>query len=166
MKRRILVLMLAIPFFAGCGSNKKEAKFQGVERKNNYVVEAKKFLKEKNVVDAVQILNVGIRHNSANPDNYIFLGQIYLSMRDYPRSVNVMQNAIKFCPENGRLYYLLALGARLGGNKQLAVEAAKKSAEVSMKEKNAERLKMSLAMVRSLLEEEKELKPQQGQKDW
>ena len=150
MKRQTIFL-LSILLVAGCGKKEgQEAQFRGVQEKRDYAGEGLNYLKQKDIVRAIQSFDMAIRQEPTKVENYLTLGQVYLHLQQPARAADTVSAAIKVAPQNPDAYYILALSEAMDNKKDQAVEAAKKSAELYAAIKNEEMFKKSVALVQGL----------------
>jgi len=150
MKKYIVLVMIAI-FAIGCGP-KKEARYEGAE-KNDYIEDGMEFLAESDLPRAIQSFDHAIQSDPMNPKNYLILGQVYLRLKEFTRAIDSFSGAIKVSPDNGEAYYFLATAKMLNGDKKGAVEAAQQSVEIFMNDRDEERFKKSVVLLKSLVDD-------------
>ena len=147
--KKWLVLIIAIAFVAGCGSNDQQA-FKGVTKKKDYVAEGFKQLQEKDIARAIRNFDLAIKQEPTNVENYLTLGQVYLRLKNVDRAVDTLSAGLKVAPDNGDINYMLATCYAFKGDIEKAQTFAKKSADIYMKKRDSEKFKQSVALVRSL----------------
>ncbi len=149
------ILVLVLFFIVGCGSQVAEKKYEGVESGEDYIAEGMTQLTgtNPNVQEAIKKFDMAIKQDPTNVNNYMVLGQVYMRLQNYDRAIDSLSAAVRVDPSSGEAFYLLSLSQNLKGDRDEAVGSAKKSAEIFMQKKDAEKLKQSLALVKTLTEE-------------
>ena len=165
MKKHVGLMMSCLIFAVGCGGQKPQAKqqeFKGTEVSRDYIAQGMKFLGEADIQRAIHSFDQAIEADPKNADNYLVLGQVYLRLKQYGRAADTFLGATRVAPNNGEAYYLLATSLALNdpGNRQPAIEAAQKGVEVFMQQKDEERFKRTLVLLRSLVGPESVPAPQ------
>ncbi len=154
MKKNILFIALLV-FFIGCGSKKEVAQKSSSVRKN-YIAQGFALLEQKNIKGAIISFDLAIKQDPKNVENYLTLGQVYLKLNNASRAIDSFTAATKVSPTSGEAYQLLAtaLGVRNEnkGDREGAIAAAKRSAEIFMNRKDQLNFKKSLSLVKSLQE--------------
>lgn len=149
---KTLALLLTVAFLAGCGGDSTTA-FKGKTEDRSFIQDGINYLKESDVPRAIHSFDMAIKQDPTNPDNFITLGQVYLRLKNYTSAIDSFTAAIKVDPQNGEAYYLLAMSRALDGRRAEAVEAAQQSVEIFMQERNEEKFKQSVILLRGLMED-------------
>ena len=157
-----LVIMLGVAvLIAGCGSRAEEPASANTTpaapaASDNFVPE-KKFialgiqdLRKGQPVDAIRSFDAAIKQNPSNPEAYIILGETYMHLKNYDRAIDTLSAATRVAPDQGELYYFLALNYELKGDKDHAKINAQKSFELFRLHQDEDNLKKSLALLREL----------------
>lgn len=148
--RKYFVIVLSLIFLAGCGGEKDSTQpYKGVASKKDYVALGMKFLSESDVQRAIQSFDMAIRQDPKNVENYLILGQVYMRLNGFTKAIDTFSAATKVDENNGEAFYFLALASMLNGDKELAVNAVQKSAEIFLQQKDEEKLKRSLVLYQS-----------------
>ena len=151
MKKMFAVCGILFVLVAGCGQRQSADKQQSADKnKNSYVNQAKMYLEQANLPKAIENLDNAIKHDPKNEENYLFLGQIYLRLKNYPRAVDTFTAATRVSPQSGEAYYLLAYSMALNGDFKTAMAVNQQSVGIFAKNKDQERLKRSLTLLKSL----------------
>lgn len=148
--RKMLFGLIVVVFLIGCGS-KPEQTVQKPDSKQ-YVDAGMNYLKQGDIANAIKSFDTSIKVDPRNPENYIVLGQVYLRLKNYQAAIDTLTAATKVDPNNGEAYYFLATSKMMRqqpGDKEQAIEEAKKSAEIFLKNNDQERLKRAIALVQS-----------------
>ena len=153
--KRLLIMLFILVAVAGCGRS-EEVKFQGVEAKRDYVSLGMNFLKEGDIAKAIQSFDMSIKQDPYNVNNYITLSEVYMRLKNNARAVDTLTAALRVDPNNGNIFYLLALNKMLMGEKEQAIELAKRSADLFYAEGNQDNLRRSLALIQGLVQAEGE----------
>ena len=150
--KKIFTIIAMLVFLSGCG-NRAQKESQGApEQKADLVAQGLKYLSQSDVPRAIQSFDTAIKSDPTNPDNYLVLGQVYMRLGNFERAIDTFTGAVNVSPQNGEAYFLLATSLALGGDKEGAVKAAQKSVDLFMQNRDEERFKMSLALLRNLVE--------------
>ncbi len=153
-----LILVVFVVFIVGCGSNTKEKQSSSPQvssKSQQYIAQGMKFLNNKEVLKAIKSFDMAIKSDPANPENYIFLSEVYLKLKAPDRAIDTLRAATRVSPKNPEVQYLLAtsLGIRWKDeDKQAAIEAAKKSVELFVQAKNQDQFKKAVVLLKSLTE--------------
>lgn len=158
--KRFLVVMLAVAFVSGCGSpstgSKSKPKATPKETakrvQDKFLNEGIQYLQEANTVEAVRSFDQAIRQNPLDTRGYMILGQTYMRMNNYDRAIDTLLAASRVSPDQGEIYYLLAVNHRLAGNPELAKENVQKSIELFRQTKDERNFKKSLVLLKGLMD--------------
>lgn len=148
--KRLLLGFVVIVFLVGCGSKTEETAQKPNSKK--YIDAGMAFLREGDIAKAINNFDTAIKVDPRNSENYIVLGQVYLRLKNYQAAIDTLSAATKVAPNNGEAYYFLATSRMMRqdpGDKEQAVEDAKKSAEIFLRSNDQERLKKAIALVQS-----------------
>ena len=161
MTSRILIIGLGLAL-AGCGSNTNQpgssqgpsmSKSQTAKLNNQAQIdEGLRLLQESNIGGAIKSFDEAIKASPTNPEGYLVLGQTYLRLKEYDRAIDTFSAASRVAPQEGEIYYLLAVSHGLAGNGNLARENAEKSIEIFQGQKNEEKFVRSVALLKGLTE--------------
>jgi tetratricopeptide (TPR) repeat protein len=154
MKKWIYVFMMVA--LVGCGKTEKaEDKFEGVAVSQNgrdFISEGFRHLQAGNIQQAINNFDEAIKNDPANPEKYLVLGEVYVRLKNFERAEDTLAAALRVAPNNGDVYYLLGLARAFQGKNELAVEAAKKSVEIFVQDRDEEKFKKAVAMLKGLTE--------------
>ncbi len=157
--KKNIVLVLAVVFIVGCGSNKKETQKSSQQdasaKSQQYAAQAMQYLRDKDVAKAIRSFDMAIKSDPSNPEEYILLGQVYLRLKSPSRAIDTLRAALHVAPNNPEIYYMLAtsLGLRWKeGDQDKAIEAAKKSVEFFMQRQDQDKFKKAVALLKGLTE--------------
>ncbi|VAX36688.1 hypothetical protein MNBD_UNCLBAC01-1240 [hydrothermal vent metagenome] len=153
-----IVLVLGVVFMVGCGSSKVEEK-QGMKKQTvkstQYITKGMQYLNQKEPIKAIQSFDMAIKANPSNPENYLILGQVYLRLQNYQRAIDTLGAAVRVDPTNPEIYYLLATSRGLRWEEEdrvKSIDAAKKSIELFMQQKNQEKFQKAVVLLKGLTE--------------
>jgi len=165
MIRRIVAIGMAGMVLCGCGlqqepqSKTSQTDTAGAvtsvepvaaQAQGNLVDQAIALLKETRVLEAIQVLDMAIMQDPSNLQAYALLGQTYMRIGNYDKAVDTLRAAVNVAPDQGDLYYMLALTNRLRGRSDLALDDVQKALTLFQKEENEEKFKMALALLQEL----------------
>lgn len=154
MKKNV-ILLLSMVFVLGCGDHKEsETAFQGVTEKKDYTAQGMQYLGQSDINNAIRSFDAAIKQDPRNSKNYVVLGEVYMRLGNYTSAVDSFGAATKVDPNNADAFYLLAVSRNLQGYKDEAVKAAQRSIELYMQNKDEEKFKRSVLLMKSLTAEE------------
>lgn len=150
--KRVAVVLLAL-FICGCGSgpSKEEKQAAGGFLKRDYFGEGVRQLKQGNPLAAIKSLNLAIRQSPLESKSYLLLGETYMRLKQYDRAADTFLAASRVAPNEGEIYYLLAVNYGLSGDLNLAQLNARKSVLLFQQEKDEKNFKKSLALLQGLM---------------
>jgi len=168
MKRSIYLMLLAV-FVLACGEQGAQQKQQQTGPKPDMHAQAKMFidqgmqhLNNQDIVNAIRSFDNAIKVDPQNAENFLVLGQVYLRLRNYDKAVDTFNAGTKIDPNYGEMYYFLgaanAVRLHMAGDgreefyRQEGILAAKRSVEIFIQEKDEEKLKLALGLLKSLEE--------------
>ena len=128
--KRMLCCVVGVVLFAGCGSpqgNDTSSAPVAAVAQNDYIHEGVQLLKESKTSEAIKNFDEAIKNDPFNPKGYMILGETYMRLQDYPRAIDSFSAAIRIAPEQGELYYLLAVNQAVMGRREMALENVGKS---------------------------------------
>lgn len=149
--KRFLVLVLAI-LVVGCGSKTSEEGKQAasVSPQKTYIQEGINYLKEGNAVAAVKSFAKAIRENPRDVQGYLVLSDTYMHLKQYDRAIDTLLAASRVIPNDGQIYYRLAVNYGLSGDLNLAQSNAKKSVLLFEQTRDDKNLKKSVVLLQGL----------------
>lgn len=107
-------------------------------------------LSEADVTDAIKTFGEVIKLDPTDTRGYFVLVQTYIRLQNFENASNVLDTIIKLDPENGQAFYLKAITSGFLGQKDIAMVAAQKSAQIFQEKRDEENFKKSIALVQSL----------------
>jgi Tfp pilus assembly protein PilF len=162
MMSRIMIVFLALAF-AGCGSdtNKNSGQVSAPSGQGRamtslsnqgHIDEGLQNLQESDIPGAIKSFDEAIKANPTDPQGYLVLGQTYLRLKEYDRAIDTFAAASQIAPQDGEVYYLLAVSYGLAGKTDLAKENAERSVEIFQSQQNQEKFVRSVALLKGLSE--------------
>ena len=153
--KNYVILIAVIFLITGCESKKEQQSFSGVVHSDSdYAKAGTEYLKKGDIKEAITSFETAIKKDPKNPENYITLGQVYLHLKHPEVAAEVFSVATNVDRMNGEAFYLLGLSKGLNGDRSGAIEDIKKSVEIFMQNKDQEKMKRSLILLKSLTEEQ------------
>ncbi|MFT5388167.1 MAG: cytochrome c-type biogenesis protein CcmH/NrfG, partial [Candidatus Omnitrophota bacterium] len=149
-----LMAIIAMMVLIGCGgesvSNKKSSMV-----KTNYIEQGMQYLKKNDVGQAIQSFDSAIKQDPSNVDNFIVLAQVYMRLQNYSKAIDTLNAAQRVDPTNGEVQFVLATSNIVRAKQeasqgrpdlaqtlhQSAVDAAKRSVDIYMTQRNEEKFK-------------------------
>lgn len=167
MRGFVAWMMLVVMLMAGCGLRPDETKSAQKSAKTaeqifqtdkevsaqSYLDKAINFLKEGKIVDAIQHFDEAIKNDPLNVSAYLLLGQTYIHLNEFDRAADSFKAALNVAPDQGEIYYMLAITNGLRGRKDLAVTNAEKALLLFSQDKDGENFKRALALLQGLSQE-------------
>lgn len=146
---------MAVVLVTGCGK-KQDNPMANVpnerqEMAKKLIIKSLMDLQNKDLAAAVTSLEASIRINPASPDAYLLLGQILLKVEEYQRAAGFLDDSVKLFPQNGMLYYMLAMANRMDGKKLPAVLAARRSVELFQEAQDKDNMLKSAVLLQDLI---------------
>ncbi|HRZ39708.1 MAG TPA: tetratricopeptide repeat protein [Candidatus Omnitrophota bacterium] len=115
-----------------------------------YLAQGVKYLQEANAPEAVKSLLMAIQSDPQDLQAYLILGQTYMHLNDFDNAAQTYSAALRVAPDQGEVYYLLAIANGLQGKKEQAVQNAEKSLLIFQKERNEENFRRALVLLQGL----------------
>jgi predicted Zn-dependent protease len=163
--KKVFLLVLAVSFIYGCGQNDNSQSSNNAapttanETKQRALINAGlQDLKDSKIADAIKNFDSAIKEDPSNPQGYMVLGQTYMRMQEFDRAINTFSAATKVAPEQGELYYFLALSYGLKGDRDSAKVNAEKSMVLFKEKKDQNNFLKSAALLKGLMESDGNLK--------
>ena len=155
--KKIFVFLLMGCLVAGCGrpgqekAKKAEMSQKGAE---DFFNQGMVFLQQGDAKSAIHSFDNAIKRNPRDPRPYMILGQTYMHLQDYTRAIDSYTAALRVAPDEGEVYYLLAVSHGLAGNPEDAKLNAQKSVVLFQRAQDAENFKKALSLVQGLSQAE------------
>ena len=149
--KNIVWLLAATALLVGCDSRQTASNtpVSAIHAPKEYVRQGFNYLKEAKPREAIKSFDAAIRQNPRDPGPYLILGQTYLRINRFDRAIDTFSAATRVSPADGHLYYLLAVSYERSGNVKDAKLNAEKSFGLFRRDKDADGLKKSLALLKS-----------------
>ncbi len=157
--KKIFVMLVAVLFCAGCGGgNKDQAQNapQSFKKDQDYMAAGIQSLTQKDISSAIQNFDMAIKTDPTNVENYLVLGQVYMRLKQYERAIDTFSAAVKVAPNNPEAHYMLAINDFLDGRFDGAEKSAQRSTELFMMNRDEEKTKKSIALLKSIEEAKKQ----------
>ncbi|MDP8212814.1 MAG: tetratricopeptide repeat protein [Candidatus Zapsychrus exili] len=150
--RKLFILILLAIIVSGCAQDSTKAVSEESKPIVNYLEEGKKSLQEGDIAGAISNLDRAVIQNPRDLTGYVILGQLYMRLNNVPKAIEVLLASTRVRQDNGEVYYLLANCFMILGKSTEAIETAKKSVDIFLKQKEEGRLKKSLVLLKSLVD--------------
>jgi len=159
--KRMALCFLMVGLLCGCGLRSEDVKQEKQtsektlqsEAAKNFAPIAAALIKQGKVVEAVKLLEQVVSQDPSNVQAYMLLGQIYMHLNEFDLSVDSYNAALAVAPDQGEIYYMLAIVNGLRGRKDLAVSNAEKALLLFQQEKDADKFKRALVLLQGLSQE-------------
>ncbi len=155
--KRIIAVCLAGILLVGCGLRsepKQEQKKQvKPQQEIDFLQLGISLIKKGEIGPAVQALDQAVKNDPGNIQPYILLGQTYMHLNEFDRAIDSFLAALRVAPDQGEIYYMLAIANGLRGRKDLALSNAEKALLLFQKDKDGENFKRALVLFQGLSQE-------------
>ena len=150
----MLVVLIAsgAMMFAGCGKKAEEKVTVNNPQARELLVQGTVFLKQGDVVKAVQSFAMAIKTSPDYFDSYYMLGETFIHLKQYPQAQAVLTAATNRFPENPLAYYLLAVAYEGAGNMMPAIVSARKSVDLFQAKQDEEGTKRATILLGALVQ--------------
>lgn len=128
MKRMMAVFLIAAIVFAGCA--KKPVEKSEIAQERQFLMAGTVFLKQGDVVKAIQSFAAAIKVAPDNFEGYYLLSETLIRLKQFTQAEAILIAAVKRFPDNGVAYYLLSVAHQNTGNLVPAIVAARRSVEL------------------------------------
>lgn len=145
-----VLLVSGAMLFAGCGQKTEKAAVTPQARQ--MLVEGTVYLKQGDVVKAVQNFAAAIKMAPDYFDSYYMLGETFIHLKQFPQAQAVLTSAINRFPENPMAYYLLAVAYEGSGNMMPAIVSARKSIDLFQVKKDEDGVKRATILLGALVQ--------------
>jgi Tfp pilus assembly protein PilF len=151
----ILVVLLASStvMFTGCG---KKEKASVDPRSRQMLMEGMVYLKQGEVVKAVQNFAMAIKSSPDYFEAYYILGETFIHLKQFSQAQAVLTGAVNRFPENPMAYYLLAAAYEGSGNMMPAIVSARKSIDLFQAKQDEEGVRRATIMLGALVQAAKQ----------
>jgi predicted Zn-dependent protease len=154
MKRNLLILVAVIAL-AGCQKPADQQQPDMNQRKDighKLIMKAMTDLQNKDLKSTFVDLETSIKINPSEPEAYLLLGQILLKVQQYDHAAEFLDMAGKNFPDDGTVFYMLAIANKMSGKKLPAVLAARHSVEVFQAQQDRDNMLKSAALLHELID--------------
>ncbi|MCB9719614.1 MAG: tetratricopeptide repeat protein [Candidatus Omnitrophica bacterium] len=153
--RQLLVLMVCAVFLAGCGGDQQAKQSPskpsgGQGKSQEFLTAGIQYLNQQDVARAIHSFDMAIKTDPTNVENYLVLGQVYMRLKQYERAIDTFSAATRVDPNHAEAYYLLSLSKMMDGRYEKAEEAAQRSVELFMLNREEDKFKRSLALLKTI----------------
>lgn len=122
---------------------------QGMDE--SFIAQGVEHLQGADTLGAIRNFDEYIKRHPQDPRGYVILGQTYMRLNDYPRAIDTFSAATRVAPDQGELYYFLAMNYGLNNNLDMAIDSAQKSVVLFREQKDEENFLRSLALLQGLM---------------
>lgn len=150
--RFMLALLVASGTLMSAGCARKAEKTTDDPRARQLLAEGTGFLKQGEVVKAVQNFAMAIKASPDYFDAYYMLGETFIHLKQFPQAQAVLTAAVNRFPENPLAYYLLAAAYEGSGNMMPAIVAARKSLDIFQARRDEEGAKRAMVLLAALVQ--------------
>ncbi len=153
--RLLIALVAVVVLVSGC-QKKQQSVETGIpqerqEMAKKLIVKSLADLQNKDLKSAVATLEASIKLNPTSSDAYLLLGQILLKVQEYKRASEFLDDAAKIFPNNGTIFYMLAIANRMDGKKLPAVLAARRAVELFQEVQDKDNMLKSAVLLQDLI---------------
>ena len=155
--KKIMGVVLAVfvasgvMMFAGCGK-KAEEKTAADPQARQLLIEGTVYLKQGEVVKAVQNFATAIKTSPDYFEAYYMLGETFIHLKQFPQAQAVLTAATNRFPENPLAYYLLAVSYEGSGSMMPAIVSARKSVDLFQARQDEEGVKRATVLLGGLVQ--------------
>lgn len=157
--RKIIGFVLAGIFLYGCSAGEKapaakqesDSRMSVLEQNKQKLVKAgMEYLNQGKIPEAIKILNQAVLLDPGDASTSFVLVQTYIHLKRYESAVGILDNIIKMQPDNGEAYYFKGVASGLAGNREEAMEAAKKSVAIFQEKRDEQNFKRAVVLLQGL----------------
>ncbi len=172
MKKLIYVILIG-GLITGCSRSQQADNVQSeitsspVTPEKDFLNEGMEYLKQADLPSAIKSFDEAIRQNPTNPKGYIVLGETYMRMKDFDRAIDTFGAASMMAPNEGEIFYLLAVSHQLAGPRHVpeALQSAQRSLAAFKKKNDEKNYARSLALIQQIINEGKQLQEMTAQQE-
>ena|SRR3989338_851562 len=157
--RKIISFVLVGIFLYGCSANEKasatkqeaDSRMSALAQNKQKLLKAgMEYLNQGKIPEAIKTLNQAVLMDPRDASTSFVLAQTYLHLKRYESAAGVLDNVIKMEPDNGEAYYLKGVAGGLLGNREEAMEAAKKSVAIFQEKRDEKNFKRAIVLLQGL----------------
>jgi len=154
--KRALPIVVAGMMLAGCQHQQQEASQQPTmdqrqEIARKLIVKGLNDLQNKDLKSCIVDLETSIKIDPTQPEGYLLLGQILLKLQQYDHASDFLDQAAKVLPDNGTIFYMLAVADQMDGKKLPAALAARHSVEIFQNQQDRDNMLKSAALLHDIV---------------
>ncbi len=157
MRKFLVVVVLLAVAVTGCAKKSSEPPVPPeIKAARKMLIEGTVFLKQGEVVKAVEAYATAIKTAPNYFEAYYMLGETFLNLKQYPQAAAIMGSAVRQFPDNGLAYYLLSVADQGAGQTLPAIVAARRSLELFVAVKDEQGTKRSALLLGVLVQTAKQ----------
>lgn len=142
--KKFFIGVILVFFIVGCGKKEPVAKI-------NYIEEGLKYLAQQDLGNALKSFDLAIQKNPKNVETYLMVAEIYFKLKNYAGAEALGLKALQLDPENGDVYYLLAMARGAQGNEKEAFELLKSSLQAFSQRQQQEKAEMVVGLLQRMV---------------
>ncbi len=155
MRKMMAVLLIAGLIFTGCAKKEAPAASRTQSAARKLLVEGTVYLKQGDIKGAVGNFAAAIKVAPDDFEGYFMLSETFVHLKQYPQAIAVLSTAVHQFPENGLVYYLLAVAYESAEQPLPAIVAARRSVEIFSAKGDQDGVKRSAILLAGLIESAK-----------
>ncbi len=156
MKKMMAVVLVAGVLLAGCAKKETSAVSKTDAAARKMLVEGTVYLNQRDIKSAVASFAAAIKAAPDDFEGYYMLSETFVHLKQYPQAVAVLTTATRQFPENGLVYYLLAVAYEGGEQPLPAIMAARRSVELFSAKGDQDSIKRSAILLAALVQAAKQ----------
>ncbi len=135
----VLLSVVAISLaLTGCAKKEEVVKPAGADKAHQMLVEGTVFLKQGEVLKAVESFGTAIKLAPDYLEAYFMLSQTFIHVKQFAQAQAVLVRAAERFPNNPMVYYFLSISYQETDNLMPAIVAARKSVDLFSAQQNEE----------------------------
>lgn len=154
--KKYLVLVVALSMITACGQEKEVKNTNKGNKKSvsseEFLSAGMQFLNQQDVPSAIKSFDMAIKSDPSDVRSYLVLGQVYMRLKQFNRAADTFGAAVKVDPNNGEAFYMLSTNRMLDGRFEEAEKDAQRSVELFMLNRDEEKFKRSVALLKTISE--------------
>lgn len=155
--KKVWPILTAVMILAGCQQQQQQQSQQAptVEQRQDIarklIVKSLNDLQNKDLKNCIVDLETSIRIDPTQPEAYLLLGQILLKLQQYDHAADFLTQAAQALPDNGTIFYMLAVADKMDGKKLPAAMAARHSVELFQNQQDRDNMLKSAALLHDIV---------------
>jgi|GEM_PF-1302080 len=157
-----IIGIIGFIFLTGCGRQERQTSQKSPTRpipqpRENasavaaqYVELGKSALERGDVQAAIRNFDEAIRRDPRDVNSYIVLGETYLRLQNYDKTIDTLSAGLLIDPNHGPGNYMLAVAYNLWGNREKALQHAQKSVQIFQDRGDREGFRLAFLLLQSL----------------